>query len=156
MTFQITKEILIRDYVESDIDVIRRLPLKLGDQIEISKLTNMGYLEYLEWHINNFLHCTKVLVYKGKIIGILGIEEDTKVLFFLTIDIPREIRSVFIRHFKVSIEFLLDSINSTECYILIDVDYTTSYNWAKRYGFVTIEKSQSNSLNIEIMKYTKS
>lgn len=156
MTFHITKEVLIRDYVDSDIDTIRKLPLKLGDQIEISKLTNMGYMEYLEWHLNNFLNCTKVLVYNGKIIGILGIEEVTKVLFFLTIDIPREIRSVFIRHFKVSIEFLLDSIDSTECYILIDVDYTTSYNWAKRYGFVTIEKSQSNSLNIEIMKYTKS
>jgi len=151
MSIEVSRGLIIRSLEDNDIESIQKLQLKLGDQIEISRLTGFSNTEYIKWHLENYGSCTKVLVFNSEIIGILGIEKGSKILFFLTEEIPKGIRSSFIRHFRRVLDILLDEVDLNECFILIDTDYKVSYNWARRYGFSMVEEIYLDNFKAEFM-----
>jgi len=110
--------------------------------------------EYLHWHLFNHKDCTHVVLVKGRVIGIYGIAPEHNFLFFLTEEIPKELRSMLVRHFKEALDSLMKELGITTCYTIADANYFSSQKWAKRNGFEVVENFEQNGFKGEVMQYT--
>lgn len=140
---------LMRPMKESDREDFINLKLKEEDLAEITKLIHQGSIkEYLEWHFDNYLANTIVMIYKGKLWGFTGITNEN-LFFFLTASLDRYTSYLFVRRFREILHELMKHAGVSEVFVCVDDTYSISLEWAKRGGFVF----QENDEGFEVLTY---
>lgn len=152
---KIVGQVEIRPLEDTDLKSIYNLKLKEGDVLELQKMSDILVRDYMMWHVAYNKDITNVLVYKGKIFGMIGIT-DEGTLFFVTTKLNKLLSFMVAKYFKVILNLLLEERNLNECFVYADADYDVSQRWAKRNGFITQKVININDNDFEVMKYVKS
>ncbi len=147
--------VTIRPLEDSDFKEVHNLKLKERDILELQKMSDVLVKDYMLWHTAYNKEITNVLVYKNKIIGIIGIT-DEGTLFFTTSDIDKRLSFLLVKYFNVVLDELLTERNLETCYTYIDNNYEVAKRWATVKGFESKKVISINNNLFNVMKYTKS
>lgn len=147
----INKKVVVRDYEDSDYNILLHLPLKQKDSVELYNMTSMSPIEYMEWHLENHSDKTKVIEYAGSIIGIIGIEEGT--LWFTTIELEPYIKFSLVREFNKVLNALIKSEDVKSVIAYVDSTYTEAIRWIELGGFKRVKDVIINDNSFYIFKY---
>lgn len=148
----INKKVVVRDYEDSDYNILLHLPLKQKDSIELYNMTSMSPIEYMEWHLENHSDKTKVIEYDRNIIGMIGIEEGT--LWFTTIELSVPIKFSLVKEFNKVLNALIlyEGVKSVIAYV--DSTYIEAIRWIELGGFKKMQEVIINDSSFYIFKYT--
>lgn len=150
----INNELFIRNYnEETDLDAVLNLDMKDLDALELLNMSNMTPKEYMSWHLSEVGDKTNVVMYEGKIVGILGIDVDENILWFTTSHLSRKAEFSLVRDFdRVLLELMQDAnVKYTYCYV--DATYTKSVEWSIKGGFKIEKEVFINNNKFYIMRY---
>lgn len=153
MELILNNEIQVRPYVDTDYEEVVSLRLKEGDDNEVHKL-GISTKEYFIHHLEMSADITNVFIYKGKIVGIIGLEDDNN-LFFLTSTLDRLGLYCLSKHFNEVIEAVMTERETNRCFTWVDEDYTSSIRWSERFGMINSGSFYLGEYKFYIMTYVK-
>lgn len=155
MEFTIDKILTIRPITSYDFSTILNLTLKKDDVLELDRMLGISTTEYFKWHLDNHKDTTNVVIYKGKIVGILCLSNETNNLAFMTTEVDGLGKFLMIKYFNKVLDTILEQEGKDYCIVYVDKEYTASLKWAKRKGFITISESEVNGNKFETLRYSK-
>lgn len=150
----IHNDLVIRDYnEETDLDDVLNLNMKDLDALELLNMSDMTPIEYMEWHLSEVGDKTKVVIYEGMIVGILGIDIEDNILWFTTSYLSRKAEFRLVRDFNNVLVELMNDVGVKYTYCYVDATYTKSVEWSIRGGFNIEKEVFINGNKFYIMRY---
>lgn len=149
---KVNKLIVIRPLRVTDKRKFINLKLKDKDALELNNMLGITTRVYLEWHYKHNFENTKVIIYRDKIIGLIGISEDST-LFFLTTKLDRLAEYASIKNFKRILEELMEEKKVDKVHVYMDASYSIAREWALRGGFKVKETMRPEGNPFEVLEY---
>ncbi len=154
MIKQINKDISIRPLEDTDKKAFISLQLKKGDKLELQRMLEGTIKEYLEWHFEEHLAITNVIIHKGKISGFFGIT-DMQDMFFLTSQENKMFEYCLVKYFKEGLNELMDERKVTRVQVFMDAQYEVAKHWAIRGGFKKDKEVEILDNTFDILVYNR-
>lgn len=133
MIKRINKHLEMRPLRVEDKQEFINMKVKSRDEDELHRFIGIDIEDYLKWHYEILFEGTHVFIYKGKMIGVVGITDEN--LYFFTDEVDKLCKFCIVKYLKEVLDDLMDEAGVKKVHAFLDAQYIISKEWALRGGF---------------------